>query len=164
MKNYRKVVGYIILILIAISMLYPFFAMINLSFVPENEIFSNPDKLVHTNLTLTNYKNLFGQIPLSKYFFNSLIVASITTFGQVIISAFAGYAFARLNFKYRDAIFLGFLITMLIPPQVNIIPLFFFDEGVSFDKYLSGIDFTRVFRRIWGFYDEAIFSWVFKRA
>ena len=125
MKNYRKVVGYIILILIAISMLYPFFAMINLSFVPENEIFSNPDKLVHTNLTLTNYKNLFGQIPLSKYFFNSLIVASITTFGQVIISAFAGYAFARLNFKYRDAIFLGFLITMLIPPQVNIIPLFF---------------------------------------
>lgn len=117
--------GYIVLVLIAVSMLYPFFAMINLSFVPENEIFSNPSQLIHTNLTFENYKNVFTQIPLSKYFFNSLIVASLTTIGQVIFAALGGYAFARMKFKFRDGIFLGFLITMLIPPQVNIIPLFF---------------------------------------
>ena len=56
---------------------------------------------------------------------NSLIVALLTTLGQVMIAAMAGYAFARLKFKYRDLLFLIFLITMLIPPQVNIIPLFF---------------------------------------
>ena len=125
MKNLRVVFGYFVLILIAISMLYPFFAMVNLSFVPNEEIFSNAGKIFHTPLTVQNYKNVFEDIPLSTYFINSLIVALITTIGQVIIASMAGYAFARLNFKYRDILFLIILITMLIPPQVNIIPLFF---------------------------------------
>ncbi len=125
MRSFRIVLGYIILILIAISMLYPFFAMVNLSFVKNSEIFLQADKIFHTPLTFENYINVFGQIPLSRYFMNSLIVAVITTFGQVIIASMAGYAFARLNFKGRDFLFLIILITMLIPPQVNIIPLFF---------------------------------------
>lgn len=125
MRKFRIFLGYLTLILIAISMLYPFFAMLNLSFVSDNEIFANAGKLVHTHLTLDNYKNVFSQIPLSTYFLNSLIVASITTIGQVIFAALAGYAFARMNFKYKNALFLIILLTMLIPPQVNIIPLFF---------------------------------------
>jgi len=125
MKNLRVVFGYLVLIIVAISMLYPFFAMINLSFVPNDEIFANAGKIFHTPLTAENYKNVFEEIPLSTYFMNSLIVAVITTVGQVVIASMAGYAFARLNFKYRDTLFLIILITMLIPPQVNIIPLFF---------------------------------------
>ncbi|MFR1672475.1 MAG: carbohydrate ABC transporter permease [Candidatus Gastranaerophilaceae bacterium] len=125
MRKFRIILGYTTLILIAISMLYPFFAMLNLSFVNDNEIFSNAGKLIHTNLTLNNYKNVFNEIPLSVYFLNSLIVATITTIGQVIFAALAGYAFARMNFKYKNTLFLIILITMLIPPQVNIIPLFF---------------------------------------
>lgn len=125
MRKFRIILGYFTLILIAISMLYPFFAMLNLSFVNDNEIFSNAGKLVHTHLTLNNYVNVFNEIPLSTYFLNSLIVASITTIGQVLFAALAGYAFARMNFKYKNALFLIILITMLIPPQVNIIPLFF---------------------------------------
>lgn len=125
MRKFRVFLGYLTLILIAVSMLYPFFAMLNLSFTDNNEIFSNAGKIFHSNLTIDNYKNVFKEIPLSVYFFNSLIVALITTVGQVIFAAMAGYAFARMNFKYRDAIFLIILITMLVPPQVNIIPLFF---------------------------------------
>lgn len=125
MRKFRIILGYTTLILIAISMLYPFFAMLNLSFVNDNEIFSNAGKLIHTNLTLNNYKNVFNEIPLSVYFLNSLIVATITTIGQVIFASLAGYAFARMNFKYKNTLFLIILITMLIPPQVNIIPLFF---------------------------------------
>ena len=117
--------GYFTLVLIAISMLYPFFAMVNLSFVDNSEIFSNANRIFHTNLTLDNYKNVFTELHLSLYFFNSLVVALITTIGQVIFASLAGYAFARMNFKHRDTLFLIILITMLIPPQVNIIPLFF---------------------------------------
>lgn len=84
MRKFRIILGYTTLILIAISMLYPFFAMLNLSFVNDNEIFSNAGKLIHTNLTLNNYKNVFNEIALSVYFLNSLIVATITTIGQVI--------------------------------------------------------------------------------
>ena len=113
------------MVLIAGSMLMPFFAMVNLSFCPSNEIFSYPPKLFSTHLTLANYRNVFASIPVAKYFFNSLEVALLTTFGQVIFSAFAGYAFARLKFKGSGVLFLILLITMMVPPQVNIIPLFF---------------------------------------
>jgi len=125
MRKLRVALGYLTLILIAISMLYPFFAMLNLSFVEDNAIFTEAGKLIHTNLTLQNYKNVFSEIPLSAYFLNSLVVALITTVGQVIIAALAGYAFARMKFRFRNGLFLVILITMLIPPQVNIIPLFF---------------------------------------
>ncbi len=125
MRKLRIIIGYLTLILIAISMLYPFFAMINLSFADENAIFTEAGKLIHTNLTLQNYKNVFTELPMSRYFFNSLVVAVVATIGQVLFAALAGYAFARLKFPFRNALFLLILITMLIPPQVNIIPLFF---------------------------------------
>ena len=125
MNNWRKMAGYICLIFIAASMLYPFFAMINLSLVPNGEIFNQGGKLFYSPLTFDNYFSVFEKVPLWKYFANSLFVALVTTIGQVVFSALAGYAFARLNFKFRNGLFLLILITMLVPPQVNIIPLFF---------------------------------------
>ena len=125
MRNWRIVIGYVCLVLIAISMLYPFFAMFNLSLVPNGEIFNQGGKLIYSPITLDNYVSVFNKIPVWKYFANSLFVAIVTTVGQVIISALAGYAFARMTFKWRDGLFLLVLITMLVPPQVNIIPLFF---------------------------------------
>ena len=118
--------GYFVLIFIALTMLYPFLAMVNLSIVPNGEIFNQGGgKLLYLPLTAENYSNVFQKIPLWKYFINSLFVALVTTFGQVLFAAMAGYAFARLKFKFRDGLFLIVLITMLVPPQVNIIPLFF---------------------------------------
>ena len=125
MRNFRVFLGYSILILIAISMIYPFFAMVNLSLAENNAIFSQAGKIFHTPLTAQNFINVFSEIPMHTYFLNSLIVSVITTTAQLAISAMAGYAFARMNFKGRDILFLIILITMLAPPQVNIIPLFF---------------------------------------
>ncbi len=117
--------GYIILIIIAFSMLFPFFAMINLSLTDSEKIFSNVGVFFQSDLTFENYKNVFENIPITRYFLNSLIVAAITTIGQVLIASLSGYAFARLDFKNKNFWFAVILITMMIPPQVNIIPLFF---------------------------------------
>ena len=125
MKKFIIILGYITLIFIALSMLFPFFAMLNLAFTPEDEIYKSAGVFFHTNLTLENFKHVFLEIPITKFFFNSMIVAVITTAGQVIISSLAGYSFARLNFKYKEFWFITILITMMVPPQVNIIPLFF---------------------------------------
>lgn len=125
MKLIKLFLGYFILALIALSMLVPFFAMVNLSFSQNNAIFSYPLSILPKNWTFENYISVFSSIPITRYFLNSLIIATITTIGQVIFSAFAGYAFARLKFKGSDFLFLAILITMMIPPQVNIIPLFF---------------------------------------
>ncbi len=113
------------MVLFAISMFVPFFAMISLSLSSNSEIFSYPPSLIPKIWTFKNYVNVFSSIPIAKYFFNSLFVAVITTIGQILFSSFAGYSFARLKFKGSDFIFLVILITMMIPPQVNIIPLFF---------------------------------------
>lgn len=125
MKSIKVIFGYLILGIIALSMLLPFFAMFNLSFSQNSEIFSYPPSIFPKKWEFNNYFNVFNSIPVAKYFFNSLIVAVFTTLGQVFFSAFAGYGFARLKFKGSDAVFFIILITMMIPPQVNIIPLFF---------------------------------------
>ncbi len=125
MKKTILIFGYIALILISLSMLFPFFAMLNLAFANEDAIFKNIGVFFQTDLTTENFKHVFSEIPITKYFINSMIVAVITTLGQVIISSLAGYSFARLNFKHKEFWFLVILITMMVPPQVNIIPLFY---------------------------------------
>lgn len=125
MKKFVLFIGYLSLIIISISMLFPFFAMLNLALTPSNEIFNSSGSFFHTKLTLENFRHVFKDLPITRYFANSMIVALLTTIGQVIISALAGYAFARLNFKCKNFWFLVILVTMMVPPQVNIIPLFF---------------------------------------
>ena len=102
-------------------MLLPFLAMIILTFVPEGNISSIFSGFAPT---IQNWKNVFSQIPVGRYFLNSLIVATLTTIGQVLFSALAGYAFARMKFKGSDIIFYLFLLSIMVPPQVNIVPLF----------------------------------------
>lgn len=117
----KKFVLYLILILTAVSMLIPFLAMVLISLSGEEQIFTNYKNI---NLNLASYKNVFDSIPVVKYFLNSLIVALFTTIGQVFISALAGYGFARFKFRGRDILFFIIILTMMVPPQVNIVPLF----------------------------------------
>ncbi len=125
MNKILKITGYIILITGAISMIAPFLWMISVSFMTEGQIFAQPPKILPQPVIFSNYINIFQKIPFAVYFLNSAIVSAVTTFFQVLFSAMAGYAFAKANFRYKNALFFLFLVTMMIPPQVNIIPLFF---------------------------------------
>jgi multiple sugar transport system permease protein len=125
MKILKLIFGYFILTLIAISMLVPFFAMLSLSFSQNGNIFTYSPSIFPKNPTFHNYGSVFSSIPVARYFLNSFLIASVTTIGQLLFASFAGYAFARLKFKGSDFLFFVILITMMIPPQVNIIPLFF---------------------------------------
>lgn len=125
MKKTLIIIGYTILIIGAISMLAPFFWMVSVSFMTDSQIFSYPPKFIPHPFITSNYKHVFTQLPVFRFFLNSLFVALLTTVFQVLFSSMAGFAFARSKFKYKDFIFFIFLVTMMIPPQVNIIPLFF---------------------------------------
>src|SRR5574344_251466 len=125
MRKLRVFIGYLLLILCAITMILPFLLLVLTSFMGNSQIFSSKISFIPNPFITANYTDIFQQISLSTYFMNSLIVALITTIGQVFISAMAGYAFARFNFKFKNALFIIVLITMMVPPQVNIIPLFF---------------------------------------
>jgi multiple sugar transport system permease protein len=71
-----------------------------------------------------NYVDAWNAVPFGRFFINSIIVSVCVTFGQVFTSSLAGYAFARLSFKGRDTLFLGYLATMMIPGTVTMIPVF----------------------------------------
>lgn len=125
MKKLYKTTGYIILITGAISMLIPFVYMILLSFMTDKQIFSGSVNFLPDPLTIKNYEYVIKNADIFKFFFNSMWVAIMTTTGQVLISAMAGYGFAKFNFKYKELLFILVLVSMMIPPQVNIVPLFF---------------------------------------
>lgn len=125
MKNLYKFFGYAILIIGAISMLLPFFYMLSLSFMTDKQIFSSAVKFMPSPFTFDNYKYVIKNADIFRYFFNSMIVAFATTLGQVAISSMAGYVFARFEFKNKEILFFLIIVSMMIPPQVNIIPLFY---------------------------------------
>ncbi len=72
----------------------------------------------------SNYAEVFDAVPFARFYMNSIIVSILITFGQVLTSSLAAYAFARLNFKFRNQLFLGYLATMMIPGTVTMIPVF----------------------------------------
>ena len=125
MKKLYKILGYTLLILGAVSMLIPFLYMLALSFMTDKQIFSGTMSFIPNPFTPDNYKYVVNNVDIFRYFFNSMFVAIATTIGQVFISALAGYGFARFEFKYKEPLFILVLVSMMIPPQVNIVPLFF---------------------------------------
>jgi len=120
-----KLVAYSLLAVGALSMLLPFAWMFLTSLMTQEQIFSYPPEIIPNPLHAQNYPEVAKAIPVVTYFFNSAVVAVITTIGQLVIASMAGYAFARIEFKHREPLFLVFLATTMVPPQVNIVPLFF---------------------------------------
>lgn len=106
-------------------MILPFWVMFNTALLTPAEAFESPPKLLAWPPHWETYARLFETIPMAQYFWNSVFVAVITTVGQVILSAMAAYGFARFEFREKNVLFFLFLITLMVPPQVNIVPLFF---------------------------------------
>jgi multiple sugar transport system permease protein len=77
-----------------------------------------------SSLQWTNYTDAWGSTNFARQFVNSLVVALAVTSGQIVTSLMAGYAFARLEFAGRQAIFLVLLSTIIVPFQVLVIPVF----------------------------------------
>ncbi len=139
------VISYTILILGALSMLFPFFWLVMTSFMSSSQIFSGSTDFLPHPFIFDNYFSVAHKIPVFRYFMNSVLVAVLTTTGQVFIAAMAGYSFARMNFKGRDFLFFLLLITMMIPPQVNIIPLFFIMKQFGWIDTYQGLIFPGLF-------------------
>jgi len=105
-------------------MILPFLLMIALAFSPYEKSLTYPPILMPTDLTINNFREVISSNNFLRYFINSIIISFVTTTGQILTCSMAAYAFARIEFKYKNFLFLLFLSTMMIPNQVNIVPLF----------------------------------------
>lgn len=123
------------LIILAIIVLIPFFWMISCSLKTLPEVFRYPPEWIPNSVKWDNYRFVMTEtFPFFRFFLNTLLVSVARTLGILVVSSMAAFAFARLRFQGRDAFFLLFLGTLIIPPQVAIIPTF------MIMKYIKWID------------------------
>ena len=104
--------------------LFPLLWMLSVSFMPAGAASTLPAPLLPPAVTLDNYRQLFGSIGMGRYLLNSLGIAVLATVISVGFNVMAGYAFAKLRFRGRDAIFKALLGALVIPGQVAMLPLF----------------------------------------
>ncbi|MDR1062044.1 MAG: carbohydrate ABC transporter permease [Clostridiales bacterium] len=117
----------------------PFFWMLSVSFKTPMEIMSAPEKLLPAGFYLGNFGTVLSpRYGFLRMYLNSAKITGINVAGSALTSMLAGYAFARLRFKGRDAIFLIYLATLMIPPQITMIPRYIlFDRIGLIDTHLS---------------------------
>lgn len=123
-RIFKKGLLYIVLILGAIAMLLPFLWMISTSLKNQGATMVFPPQFIPDHATFQNYKDVTGAFPMLHFLGNSLLVAVLTTLGQLLLCSMAAYAFARMQFWGRDKLFLLYLATMMVPAQVTMIPQF----------------------------------------
>ena len=120
-----KTLTYPLLTFWGIVVLFPFFWMVLTSIKSYGEYNSEYiPKFYSSNPTVQNYLDAFTQVPLAQYFLNTLIFTVITTAVMLVVITLAAFAFARLEFKGKDALFVVFLSMMMIPNEVVIITNF----------------------------------------
>ena len=118
----RKIVTYLVLIVGAAVAIFPFFWMISTSVMSLGE--AQGTRLIPSAIHLENYINAWKEAKFSLYMWNSVRITLITLAGEMVVSVFAAYAFARIRFPGRDLIFALLLSTLMIPAMVTIIPNF----------------------------------------
>lgn len=111
---------HLVLALLSLGLFLPFLWMLLTSLKPLAEVSS--ESWLPTRVHLQNYLDVFKQIPFLRFYWNSLLVAGWVTFLQVLSSAMAAFAFARLSWAGRDKIFLLYLGTMMLPGLVMMVP------------------------------------------
>jgi multiple sugar transport system permease protein len=137
-RNTGKLITFVILALGLGIVLIPFWYMIITSFKPQTMIFELPPQLWPRTWTLNNYIAALGKDHFGRYFLNSAFVALTATFFTVIISSMTAYAFARLHFRGKEALFYLFLLGMMVPPVMLIIPQFMVAKWLNLFNY-SGL-------------------------
>ncbi len=117
-----RVLLYGALLFAAAIMLLPFLWMLSASVKLQQDVFEFPIRWIPKEFQWENYSIIWKQIPLLTYFKNTAFLTVVITIIQLITSSFAAYAFAKMQFKGRDTLFLMYVTTIAIPWQVYMVP------------------------------------------
>ena len=130
---------YGVLVLAGATMIVPFLWMVATSLKPPGAVLTVPPQIIPREPTLESYRGVIDAVPLLRMFGNSLLVTLLSVAGQVATSALAAYAFARMRWPGRDALFLLYLATLMVPSQVTITPLFILMERLGWVDTYQGL-------------------------
>jgi ABC-type glycerol-3-phosphate transport system permease component len=130
-------IAYALLILGGVVMLLPFAWLISSSLKSPQDIFVVPPQWIPDSPRWSNYSEVLSKLPFLLYLRNTLIITVSAVVGQVLTSAMAAYAFARLRWPFRDQIFAVILATIMLPYAVTLIPTFILFKNLGWiDTFL----------------------------
>lgn len=126
MKKKNNFVRILFLVILSAFFLFPFVYLIGGALKTNTEALTLPYKIFPDKLQWSNFVAIFqtANFNIPRQTLNSLIVTFSVTLGQILTSALAGYAFARIKFIFRDAIFIIFLATLIVPFELLFVPMY----------------------------------------
>jgi multiple sugar transport system permease protein len=135
-KLILDILWYIVVSLLALAVMVPFIWMLVTSLKGQTEVFAYPPTWIPQHPQWQNYLEVWKQAPFGRYFINSTIVALSVTLGQLTSCILAAFAFARMNFRGKNAMFLIFLSTTMISSQVTLVPSYLIMRSLNWiDHY-----------------------------
>ena len=124
MSRVTSVISQILLSLVALLFLVPIIWMLVSALKPSAEVFTTPPTLFGSEVKFSNFVEAWNYLPFGRFILNTVFVAGIGTLITLVASAMSGYAFARLNFRFRGGLFVLYLSTLIVPQEVIVIPMF----------------------------------------
>jgi len=119
-----RLVWYVGLSLLGIVFLLPFFWMLSTAFKEPGQVFAYPIKWIPDPIVWRNFVDAWKVAPFTRFLQNTIIITAFCMVGEILSCSLTAFAFARIPFKGRDILFIVLLATMMLPPQVTLIPTF----------------------------------------
>ena len=121
----KKLLVYLFLVLGSLASLFPFYYMFVMATRLNREINQVPPPFIPGTNLVENFQKVLGSIDFFGAMWNSFFVASSVTIGTLFLCSLAGYTFAKLEFKGKNILFVMILVTMMVPPQLGLIPQYY---------------------------------------
>lgn len=114
----------IVLLVLGLACIYPFFFMLSSSFKPSGDVLSTPLQLIPKNFTLMNFDTLFNNefYDFFKWYGNTVVMTGLTLLLKLFVITITAYGFSKIKFPGRDGIFLVLLAALMIPSDIMIMP------------------------------------------
>ncbi|OED01402.1 MULTISPECIES: carbohydrate ABC transporter permease [unclassified Rhizobium] len=138
-KLVLDVVNHLAITLVAIAFLFPFFWMVSNAVRSNAEVTAIPPHILPDIFEWGNFAAAWAQLPFGRFFLNSAMIAICVTAITVVVSCLSGYAFARLKFRARETLLLGYIGTLMVPPLMLIIPLFLIVNKLGLVNTFPGV-------------------------
>lgn len=124
-KQVVRIVITVLMFAVAFTTIFPLLWMISASLKFEGDVFAYPIQWIPERMNAAvNYRTVWLENNFVLFYWNTIKVAVLTTIAQVTVSMMGAYAFAKINFRFKEQVFFFYLVTLMIPPQMTIIPTF----------------------------------------
>ncbi len=134
-----KLLVYVVLTAGALLFVFPFIYMILTSFFTATFSLPRPEAVFSVTPNFINYAIVWGKNHFAQYFTNSLLITSVAMIGALLVSSLTAYGFARFPFPGKEGVFRLFLLTMMIPSVINIIPQFIIVKNMGLVNTYAGL-------------------------